>query len=189
MNKLELIIGDPAGVAGAPLCRVIRRSDQQASRAVRRSHRRRPASAIVDGLVTRHLQALAAKLPGTHETCAIHPLSTGPIAECQGWSVEEQLNHGIRYLNIRCRHPRSPTRTARSLCGSGAALTNTHERDAGQLRLRPVFALLTGTVLGKSDRVSLTRRRDADQARPYTRHSRNWKILGVGTQRIPMIRV
>jgi hypothetical protein len=80
-------------------------------------------------------------------------------------------------------------RTARSLCGSGAALTNTHERDAGQLRLRPVFALLTGTVLGKSDRVSLTRRRDADQARPYTRHSRNWKILGVGTQRIPLIRV
>jgi hypothetical protein len=61
MNKLELIIGDPAGVAGAPLCRVIRRSDQQASRAVRRSHRRRPASAILDGLVTRHLQALAAK--------------------------------------------------------------------------------------------------------------------------------
>ena len=33
MNKLELIIGDPAGVAGAQLCRAIRRSDQQTSRA------------------------------------------------------------------------------------------------------------------------------------------------------------
>ena len=43
-------------------------------------------------------------LPGTHETCAIAHLSAGPAAECQGWSIQDQLNHGIRYLDIRCAH-------------------------------------------------------------------------------------
>jgi 1-phosphatidylinositol phosphodiesterase len=40
-------------------------------------------------------------LPGTHESCTAF---LTPIASCQAWSLQEQLNHGIRYVDIRCRH-------------------------------------------------------------------------------------
>jgi 1-phosphatidylinositol phosphodiesterase len=39
-------------------------------------------------------------LPGTHDTCTAF---LTPIASAQGWSVLDQLNHGIRYVDIRCR--------------------------------------------------------------------------------------
>jgi 1-phosphatidylinositol phosphodiesterase len=40
-------------------------------------------------------------LPGTHETC------TAPVtdaAKCQNWNLATQLQYGIRYVDIRCRH-------------------------------------------------------------------------------------
>ncbi|KAK8847097.1 hypothetical protein M9Y10_019677 [Tritrichomonas musculus] len=40
-------------------------------------------------------------IPGTHESCA---RVGGPLVQCQDWSIEEQLNNGVRYLDIRCRH-------------------------------------------------------------------------------------
>ncbi|WP_349408911.1 phosphatidylinositol-specific phospholipase C [Pseudalkalibacillus sp. SCS-8] len=40
-------------------------------------------------------------IPGTHETCALYG---GPGPECQTMSLKEQLNAGIRFIDIRCRH-------------------------------------------------------------------------------------
>ncbi|TSK20117.1 hypothetical protein Baya_1665 [Bagarius yarrelli] len=37
-------------------------------------------------------------LPGTHDTMALHG---GPAAECQAWSLKDQLKAGIRYLDFR----------------------------------------------------------------------------------------
>lgn len=37
-------------------------------------------------------------IPGTHDTMALHG---GPAAECQSWSLENQLLAGIRYLDLR----------------------------------------------------------------------------------------
>jgi hypothetical protein len=48
---------------------------------------------------TRKLSQLT--LPGTHESCTAF---ITPIASCQSWSLQDQLNHGIRYVDIRCRH-------------------------------------------------------------------------------------
>lgn len=39
--------------------------------------------------------------PGTHDTCC---RKTWEIAECQSWTIEDQLKAGIRYVDIRCRH-------------------------------------------------------------------------------------
>lgn len=39
-------------------------------------------------------------IPGTHETCALHG---GAAAVCQTMSLQEQLESGIRFLDIRCR--------------------------------------------------------------------------------------
>ncbi|XP_069798699.1 1-phosphatidylinositol phosphodiesterase-like [Dendropsophus ebraccatus] len=45
------------------------------------------------------LSALA--IPGTHDTMAFFG---GPLAECQSWSLTNQYNSGVRFLDIRCRH-------------------------------------------------------------------------------------
>ncbi|XP_028837283.1 uncharacterized protein LOC114790990 [Denticeps clupeoides] len=37
-------------------------------------------------------------IPGTHDTMALYG---GPAAECQAWSLEDQLRAGIRYLDLR----------------------------------------------------------------------------------------
>ncbi len=37
-------------------------------------------------------------LPGTHESLALHG---GFIAECQAWSLEDQLKAGIRFFDFR----------------------------------------------------------------------------------------
>lgn len=39
-------------------------------------------------------------LPGTHDSGALYG---GAAAECQTWTIAEQLEAGIRYLDIRCR--------------------------------------------------------------------------------------
>jgi 1-phosphatidylinositol phosphodiesterase len=42
-------------------------------------------------------------IPGTHDTCALYePLSS--LAKCQNMVLNEQLNAGVRYIDIRCRH-------------------------------------------------------------------------------------
>ena len=40
-------------------------------------------------------------LPGTHDSCTAF-LVEG--ASCQNWDLATQLQHGIRYVDIRCRH-------------------------------------------------------------------------------------
>ena len=40
-------------------------------------------------------------LPSTHESCTAF---ITPIASAQAWSLQTQLEHGIRYIDIRCRH-------------------------------------------------------------------------------------
>lgn len=37
-------------------------------------------------------------IPGTHDTMALHG---GPLAECQAWSLMDQLKAGIRFLDLR----------------------------------------------------------------------------------------
>jgi len=43
-------------------------------------------------------------LPGTHDTCALHDGFSFGFAKCQSWALGDQLNAGIRFLDIRCRH-------------------------------------------------------------------------------------
>ncbi len=43
-------------------------------------------------------------MPGTHDTCATRNFA---YAQCQVLSVQQQLNLGIRFLDIRCRHYRN----------------------------------------------------------------------------------
>src|SRR5262249_48128138 len=40
-------------------------------------------------------------IPGTHDTCSLHG---GDLVKCQAWSVKDQLEAGIRFIDIRCRH-------------------------------------------------------------------------------------
>jgi 1-phosphatidylinositol phosphodiesterase len=47
----------------------------------------------------RKLSAL--NIPGTHETCARYG---GGLVACQTLSLKEQLEAGIRFIDIRCRH-------------------------------------------------------------------------------------
>lgn len=42
-------------------------------------------------------------IPGTHESAALHE-GFPNTAKCQYLNIDEQLNIGVRYLDIRCRH-------------------------------------------------------------------------------------
>lgn len=46
-----------------------------------------------------HISDIA--IPGTHDTCA---LQGGDLFECQSEHLIDQLNAGIRFIDIRCRH-------------------------------------------------------------------------------------
>ena len=43
-------------------------------------------------------------IPGTHDTCALLNGFSFGFAKCQSWSLSSQLEAGIRFLDIRCRH-------------------------------------------------------------------------------------
>ena len=43
-------------------------------------------------------------LPGTHESCALYDKATGGKTQCQNLSITEQLERGIRFLDIRCKY-------------------------------------------------------------------------------------
>eukprot|EP00906_Rhabdomonas_costata_P004821 RCo007182 len=43
-------------------------------------------------------------IPGTHDTMAVVDLSFVSIAQCQERLLLEQLERGVRYVDIRCRH-------------------------------------------------------------------------------------
>jgi 1-phosphatidylinositol phosphodiesterase len=43
-------------------------------------------------------------IPGTHDTCAIYDKAHGGYKQTQWLSVTEQLNRGIRFLDIRCKY-------------------------------------------------------------------------------------
>jgi len=47
---------------------------------------------------SRNLTAMS--IPGTHDTCALYG---GLFVQCQTMTVPEQLNNGVRFLDIRCR--------------------------------------------------------------------------------------
>lgn len=53
---------------------------------------------VPDALYTSQLS-----IPGTHETAALYEGWPG-TAKCQKLTIAEQLNIGVRYLDIRCRH-------------------------------------------------------------------------------------
>jgi len=40
-------------------------------------------------------------IPGTHDSCTFH---ASPISKCQNLTLEQQLEAGIRFIDIRCRH-------------------------------------------------------------------------------------
>ncbi|XP_070554628.1 1-phosphatidylinositol phosphodiesterase-like [Ptychodera flava] len=42
-------------------------------------------------------------IPGTHHTMTFRGHG-GPLAQCQSWNLDTQLDAGIRFLDIRCRH-------------------------------------------------------------------------------------
>ena len=43
-------------------------------------------------------------LPGTHNSCALHDGFSFGFAKCQSWQLYRQLESGIRFIDIRCRH-------------------------------------------------------------------------------------
>jgi 1-phosphatidylinositol phosphodiesterase len=43
-------------------------------------------------------------LPGTHDSCALHDGLSFGFAKCQTWQLADQLQAGIRFIDIRCRH-------------------------------------------------------------------------------------
>ena len=45
----------------------------------------------------------ALTIPGTHESCARHEPLPG-TAKCQSLGLGDQLESGVRYLDVRCRH-------------------------------------------------------------------------------------
>jgi len=47
-----------------------------------------------------HWPVATLAIPGTHDSCARHG---GDMAECQSLSLTDQMNAGIRFLDIRCR--------------------------------------------------------------------------------------
>jgi 1-phosphatidylinositol phosphodiesterase len=51
-------------------------------------------------LLPSYLSLSKVSWPGTHDSCARH----GVGAVCQTWSITEQLNNGIRFLDIRARY-------------------------------------------------------------------------------------
>ncbi|XP_048009876.1 1-phosphatidylinositol phosphodiesterase-like [Megalobrama amblycephala] len=59
-----------------------------------------PANYKIGWMETLDDEKLISKItiPGTHESLALHG---GPLAECQSWSLENQLKAGIRYFDLR----------------------------------------------------------------------------------------
>ena len=56
-------------------------------------------SRLPDGVLLSRLS-----LPGTHNTCALYNGFSFGFAKCQSWSLADQLNAGVRFIDIRCRH-------------------------------------------------------------------------------------
>jgi len=55
------------------------------------------------GWLSQNLSLAALSIPGTHDSGArIEPLAG--TAKCQNLTITEQLNAGVRFLDIRCRH-------------------------------------------------------------------------------------
>lgn len=50
-----------------------------------------------------HIYISQLSIPGTHESAALHE-GLPNTARCQWLSIKQQLNIGVRYLDIRCRH-------------------------------------------------------------------------------------
>jgi hypothetical protein len=55
-------------------------------------------------------------IPGTHDTCA-RTNHTGYADKCQTWSVTEQLNHGIRFLDLRLNYNNERNRDKNGFTG------------------------------------------------------------------------
>jgi len=51
-----------------------------------------------------HVLLSRLSLPGTHDSCALHDGLSFGFAKCQTWQLADQLQAGIRFIDIRCRH-------------------------------------------------------------------------------------
>ena len=51
--------------------------------------------------LTDDLKLSQISIPGTHDSCAFE---CSQFAKCQSLPLVEQLNSGVRYIDIRCRH-------------------------------------------------------------------------------------
>ena len=55
------------------------------------------------GLLNGNLSLASLSIPGTHDSGASYEYWSG-TAKCQDISIASQLDIGIRFLDIRCRH-------------------------------------------------------------------------------------
>ena len=55
------------------------------------------------GALDNSLKISQLSIPGTHNSRARHEVFPG-TAKCQNLTISEQLNNGVRFLDIRCRH-------------------------------------------------------------------------------------
>ncbi|MCA1623235.1 MAG: phosphatidylinositol-specific phospholipase C [Acidobacteria bacterium] len=84
---------------GADRYRVMRRLDES-GRVVFSIHELADGKSWMDGLPDESLFGRLT-IPGTHDTCAVRG---GDMTVCQKLSLKEQLEAGVRFIDIRCRH-------------------------------------------------------------------------------------
>lgn len=78
-------------------------------------------------------------LPGTHDTGARHG---GIMVECQSWSIQDQLDAGIRYLDIRCRHTHDAFRIHHGFADQNLTFDEVMKTCTGFLAAHPKEALV-----------------------------------------------
>jgi len=89
LNHLKAVQAEQA-VAGS------RRSEETEKLILSQWMKRLPQNALLSSL----------SIPGTHDSGALHNGLSFGFARCQTLTLKEQLDSGIRFLDIRCRHQR-----------------------------------------------------------------------------------
>lgn len=97
----------------------------------------------------------ALSLPGTHNTCARFG---GPLAQCQTWTLADQLAAGVRVLDIRCRHLRDDFRIHHGLIDQRTTFAAVQATCLAFLRANPTECLV---LMVKSEY------RPRDNTRPF----------------------
>lgn len=97
-------------------------------------------------------------IPGTHDSLALHG---GPAAECQAWSLQDQLNAGIRYFDLRVsgfglrimHGPVSQHTTFPDVFNTIKTFLSKYKTETVLVRVKPVFFLLKNKVPGLVENV------------------------------------